>query len=102
MTFLEDLFSNKTISESSKNLYMSNLKRLNLNQPIVNLEFLKNSDNIVSLVSKYKPATKRSFVISVISVVKSDSDLYKTYFDLLLKINQEIKIGEFKKIWLIT
>ena len=101
MTFLEDLFENKTISDSSKNLYMSNLKRLNLNQPIVDLEFLKNSDDIVSLVSKYKPSTKRSFIISVISVIKDDVEMYKTYFNLLVKINQEVKIGELKKIWTI-
>jgi hypothetical protein len=41
-------------------------------------------------------------VISVISVVKGDTDLYKTYFHLLVKINQEIKIGEFKKIWVLN
>ena len=80
---------------------MRNLKQLNQNQPITDFDFLKNIDEIKSIISKYKPTTRRSFIIAVISVVKDDPEIYKTYFDLLTQTNQEVKIGEFKKIWTI-
>ena len=41
MTFLEQLFSTKTMQESSKKLYMNNLNKLNHNIEIVDLDFLK-------------------------------------------------------------
>ena len=41
MSYIKDLFINKTISESSKQLYMNNLNKLNLNKPIEDLDFLK-------------------------------------------------------------
>ncbi len=57
MTFIEELFINKKISDSSKKLYMHNLKKLNLNKPIEDLDFLKNIDEIEAIMSKYKPTT---------------------------------------------
>jgi hypothetical protein len=102
MSYLLDLFTTKTISESSKQLYMRNLKQLNQNQPITDFDFLKNIDEIKSIISKYKPTTRRSFIIAVISVVKDDPEIYKTYFDLLTQTNQEVKISEFKKLWTLT
>ena len=39
LSYIKDLFINKTISESSKQLYMNNLNKLNLNKPIEDLDF---------------------------------------------------------------
>ena len=59
MTFLEQLFSTKTMQESSKKIYMNNLNKLNHNIEIVDLYFLKNTEAIKEIISKYKPMTKR-------------------------------------------
>ena len=99
MTFIEELFINKKISDSSKKLYMHNLKKLNLNKPIEDLDFLKNIDEIEAIMSKYKPTTKRSFIIAAISVIKDIPDLYKQYFDLLTKTNKEVKTNNFKGMY---
>jgi len=99
MTFLEQLFSTKTMQESSKKLYMNNLNKLNHNIEIVDLDFLKNTEAIEEIISKYKPTTKRSFIIAIISVVKSNPDLYKKYFDLLTQMNGKLKIKSFEDIY---
>ena len=99
MTYIKDLFINKTISESSKQLYMNNLNKLNLNKPIEDLDFLKNVEEIKTIISKYKPTTKRSFIIAVISVIKDNLELYKKYFELLTKMNRAVKIDNFKQIY---
>jgi len=99
MTYIKDLFINKTISESSKQLYMNNLNKLNLNKPIEDLDFLKNVEEIKTIISKYKSTTKRSFIIAVISVIKDNPELYKNYFELLTKMNREVKIDNFKQIY---
>ena len=99
MTYIKDLFINKSISESSKHLYMNNLNKLNLNKPIEDLDFLKNVEEIKTIISKYKPTTKRSFIISIISVIKDNPELYKNYFELLTKMNREVKIDNFKQIY---
>ena len=99
MTFLTDLLKDKPISELSKRLYIRNLHKLNQNQPVVNLDFLKNTDEILNIISKYKPTTKRSFIIAIISVVKNDPELYKTYFDLLTQMNGQLKLKTFEQIY---
>ena len=53
MTFLEQLFSTKTMQESSKKIYMNNLNKLNHNIEIVDLDFLKNTEAIEEIISKY-------------------------------------------------
>ena len=99
MTFLTDLLKDKPISELSKRLYIRNLHKLNQNQPVVNLDFLKNTDEILNIISKYKPTTKRSFIIAIISVVKNDPELYKKYFDLLTQMNGQLKLKTFEQIY---
>ena len=78
---------------------MNNLNKLNLNKPIEDLDFLKNVEEIKTIISKYKPTTKRSFIISIISVIKDNAELYKIYFELLTKMNRAVKIDNFKQIY---
>ena len=99
MTFIEEIFNNKQLSESSKKLYTNNLRKLNNGNQIENIDFLKDIEKINEIISKYKPATQRSFIISIISVVKSEPELYKKYFDLLTKLNSGVKVDNFKNIY---
>ena len=99
MTFIEEILNNKQLSESSKKLYTNNLRKLNNGNQIENIDFLKDIEKINEIISKYKPATQRSFIISIISVVKSEPELYKKYFDLLTKLNSGVKVDNFKNIY---
>jgi hypothetical protein len=67
---LEQIFDCKNITKSSLNLYMTKLRILNDNKPIKNLNYLYNIDNIKSKIEKYKPNTRRTYIISIVSVLK--------------------------------
>jgi len=49
---LNEALNCKNISESSKQLYIKNIMKLNDNKPIKNLNFLKNHDNILKKLEK--------------------------------------------------
>lgn len=67
---LEQIFDCKNITKSSLNLYMTKLRILNDNKPIKNLNYLYNIDNIKSKIENYKPNTRRTYIISIVSVLK--------------------------------
>lgn len=67
---LEQIFDCKNITKSSLNLYMTKLRILNDNKPIKNLNYLYNIDNIKSKIEKYKPNTRRTYIISIVSILK--------------------------------
>ena len=67
---LDKLFTDKNISSSSKNLYIKNLTRLNDGGQIKNVNFLKDLDSIHQKLEKYKPNTRRSYIISIVSLLK--------------------------------
>ena len=67
-----ELFNN--ISASSKKLYTHNLKKLNQDQEIKNLNFLKNKENILEQLEGKKPNTKRTYLISIVSAVKNSEN----------------------------
>jgi len=94
---LEDIFKNK-VSESSRKLYIRNLKRLNDGKEISNFKFLNDSDEVLNKISHYKPNTRRSYIISIVSLLKTLSDekkkfkkLYETYYDILDEMNVELR-----------
>ena len=44
-------------------------------------------------ISKYKPTTQRSFIISICTVLKNNNEkLYQTYFEILSKMNSDLKV----------
>ena len=71
MEDLSEIFGGKNITESSKKLYLANLTRLNGGQSIKNLKFLNDIESIKEKLGKYKPNTQRSYIISVVSLLKS-------------------------------
>lgn len=94
---IEKIFKEKNISASSANLYTKNLIRLNDNKPIKNLNFLKDTNKIMEKIKDKAETTKRSYIISIVSLLKQLSGetkykmLYNDYFDILEKMNTALK-----------
>jgi len=89
------------ITESSVKNYLRHMELLNDDLPLKNLDFLKDVDNIVDKLKKYKENTKRNYLISISAVLngykdknKSFKKTYMKYFDLLLDINGKLKTKE--------
>ena len=93
--FLVSIFDkrDKPISESSRSLYRRNLEKLNDEKPVNSLGFLTDVSKIMQTISKYKPTTQRSFIISICTVLKNNNEkLYQTYFEILSKMNSDLKV----------
>lgn len=98
MNILDNL-NNKNISQSSLNLYNKNLLRLNDNKEIKNYNFLKNVDEILNKIKHYKPNTQRSYLISIVSLLKQDpkqKKLYDKYYIILDQYNKNLKSNNEK------
>jgi hypothetical protein len=99
MEDLNEIFTGKNITDSSRKLYLANLVRLNGGLPPKNLKFLNDVDAINKRIEKYKPNTQRSYIISVVSLLKSlkekqqkkFSKLYDTYYTILDSMNKSLK-----------
>ena len=93
--FLVSIFDkrDKPISESSRKLYQRNLEKLNDEKPVTSLGFLTDVSKIMQTISKYKPTTQRSFIISICTVLKNNNEsLYQIYFENLSKMNSDLKV----------
>ena len=100
MNFENDLIDKlkaKGITESSINLYVKNLKRLNDDLPLKNLNFLIRVEDIEKKLDKYKMNTKRNYLISIVSALsvlkdeKKYTKLYKLWTDKMMAIVDDIK-----------
>lgn len=98
---LEEIFKCKNISKSSLDLYKTKLTILNDNKPIKNLNFLYDIDKINEKIKDLKPNTKRSYIISVASILncvisgdkapKKLKTLYEKYSKILEDYNTNLK-----------
>lgn len=102
MVLLETIFEEggKTITESSKKLYIENIKRLNNGTEPTTLRFLTNVDKIMNKLNKYKDNTKRTYIISIVSLLSSlikkkpteaNKRLYKRYETIMNEYNKKLK-----------
>jgi hypothetical protein len=59
--FLNDIYDkrDKQIGISSRKLYSRNLSKLNNDQEIINLNFLKSPKDILNKIKDYKPTTQK-------------------------------------------
>jgi hypothetical protein len=86
--------NNKEISPNSLNLYTKNLMRLNDGKEIKNFTFLKNVDTILDKIKEYKPNTQRTYLISIVSLLKQEvkfKKLYDQYYTILDQYNKNLK-----------
>lgn len=95
---LDEIFSKKPITESSKKLYCSNLKRLNGGLEIKDFKFLSNIEKIAEIIKDSKPNTQRNYYIVICSVLgelrkdnKKYEKLYATYYKILTELNVSLK-----------
>jgi len=91
---LKEKLNNKNLTESSINLYIRNLEKLNDKEPFKNFNFLKKIDDINNKLDKYKDNTKRSYYISIVSCLSTEpkfKKLYDKYYTQMMDINKLIK-----------
>jgi integrase len=103
---LEKIFSSKNITLSSRTLYERNLIRLNDGLEIKNFNFLKDKDAILAKLEKYKPNTQRTYIISIVSLLKcllelspsskAYKKLYSDYYAVLDEMNTSLKTANVK------
>jgi len=89
----------KTVKDTTKQMYLKNMTRLNDGEEVKDLGFLKDTKKIESKLSKYKPNSKRTYLISIVSVlkdVKGFAEIYKHYYDEMMKLNTELKVNNTK------
>lgn len=100
---LDKIFTDKNITDSSKTLYIKNLERLN-GGSLKNFNFLKDVDGIMERIKIYKPNTQRTYIISIVSLLKSlcsiqpkkYKKLYDRYYTYLEELNKELKTNTEK------
>ena len=89
----------KNITESSLKLYLNNLRRLNGGEFPKSFAFLKDVDSILEKIKDYKPNTQRSYIISIVSLLKQEpklKKLYDRYYTILMNFNKELKTNNEK------
>jgi hypothetical protein len=99
MEKLMDSFKNKNITDSSLKLYLNNLRRLNGGEYPKSLTFLKDVDGVLEKIKKYKPNTQRTYIISIVSLLKQETKLkklYDKYYSILMEFNKELKTNNAK------
>jgi len=99
MSVIETKLTGRGLSEGSLKLYEANLKRLNNNQPIKNLNFLKDTESIINKIKEKKDTTARSYIIAICSILKNDPKMKKQqeiYYKLLIEYNDKLKNNNTK------
>jgi hypothetical protein len=91
-------FVNDDLADSTKRIYRRNLFLLNGNKEPKNLKFLKKSDEILAKLENYIPNSRRTFLITIASVLKQSGDkkLYDIYYPHLVVLNNELKSNTTK------
>lgn len=100
MDFVNELINKlrteKRISDSSINVYVGNLRKLNSNKPFGDFTFLENVDTILAKLDKYKETTKKNYLVSIVSIlslfpeVPKIKELHDKYYSLMLKKKESI------------
>jgi hypothetical protein len=88
-----DVYSNGTMSESSKKVYMNNLSKLAGTKEFKTLDFLKNTDEIIKKIDAMNPNTARSYYIAIVSAIKGRRGFKKQetiYFNKQQEMNKTL------------
>ena len=96
-TEIETKLKEKGLTESSMKIYVRNLEKLNGGE-MKNFNFLKNVEGILEKLTKYKDNTRRSYLISIVSILgvmkgenKPFIKLHKLYQDKMMNTDKEIR-----------
>jgi len=86
-----------SIKDSTKKLYLHNLKKLNDDKEIKDLKFLKKVEKILECINLKPKNTGRSYLIAIVSALKGKDDkLYAKYYPHLEQINADLKTNTTK------
>jgi hypothetical protein len=99
MSCIEGKLTGRGLSEGSLKLYEANLKRLNNNNEVKNLNFLKDTESIIKQIKDKKDTTARSYIIAICSTLKNDPKMkkqYDIYYNLLIEYNDKLKTNNTK------
>ena len=82
------------IKPNSLNAYLISLRKMNDNKEIESLDYLKNYDNIIEFLGKFKLPTKRNYISSILVVLraynkKSYDEVLQKYREYLTGLNTE-------------
>jgi sugar-specific transcriptional regulator TrmB len=85
----------KKLSDTSIEVYLRNLKKLNDNKEMSDptFKFLEDSKSIVSKLESFKETTKRNYLISIVSILSLYPELkalHDTYHALMMTKKAEI------------
>jgi hypothetical protein len=96
---LFESLKSKNITESSLKLYFNNLRRLNGGDFPKSFTFLKDVEAIIAKIADYKPNTRRTYLISIVSLLKTEpkqKKLYEKYYALLETYNKNLAVNNEK------
>jgi hypothetical protein len=99
MNIIETKLTGRGLSEGTLKLYQANLKRLNNNQEVKNLNFLKDTESILKQIKDKKDTTARSYIIAICSTIKNDPKMkkyYDIYYEELVSSNDKLKTNNTK------
>ena len=78
----QELKNKKQVSDSTIQAYLRNLKKLNNDEPIKNLNFLKDTEAVQQRLANYKENTKRNYLISIVSILSmNEKPMFKKLHD---------------------
>ena len=85
-----NFYDEKQISESSKKLYISKLKKLNDGTIPTKIDFLKKKEEIMMKLNEQPLNTRRSSIIAIVSCLKDKNpELHKFYTIEMDKLNKQ-------------
>ena len=98
---------NRTTTQSTKDVYLKNIIRLNNKQEIKtkkngqpDYDFLKKTDKVLERIGKLKSNSQRTYLISIVTTLrglKQYEDVYDFYYSLMMQLADELKSGNNKK-----
>lgn len=93
---MDTLFPN--VSDSSRKLYMHNLKRL-FGGDFTSLDFLADTDKILKQLESKPATTARSYLIAIVSALKPrNKPLYDFYYEHMMTSNKALKENNTKSV----
>ena len=88
-------------TQSTKDVYLNNLQRLNSKQPIktkkngtLDYDFLKNTEKVLERLGRLKPNSQRTYLISIVTSLKGlkpYEQIYEFYYDKMMTLAEELK-----------
>jgi hypothetical protein len=85
------------VKDTTRKLYMHNLKKLNDDKEVKDLKFLKKVESILEKINQKPKNTGRSYLIAIVSALKNKDDkLYAKYYPYLEQINADLKTNTTK------